>query len=155
PYAEALERFGIDRPDLRFGLELKNLTTSFAGTSFKVFADVLARGQSIYGINLPAAHQLSRRELDEMTETLRSRHSMGLAWVKVAEAAWQGPVAKYLSEAERTRAGIAAQLKSGDTLLMIAGDARYVRPVLADIRLRLGSKFGLQKAGELRFLWVV
>jgi aspartyl-tRNA synthetase len=155
PYAEALERFGIDRPDLRFGLELKNLTTAFAGTSFKVFADVLARGQSIYGINLPAAHQLSRRELDEMTETLRARHGMGLAWVKVGDGAWQGPCAKYVSEAERARAEAVAQLQSGDTLLMIAGDARQVRPVLADIRLRLGAKFGLANTGELRFLWVV
>jgi aspartyl-tRNA synthetase len=155
PYAEALERFGIDRPDLRFGLELKNLTTAFAGTSFKVFADVLARGQSIYGINLPAAHQLSRRELDEMTETLRARHGMGLAWVKVGDGAWQGPCAKYVSEAERARAEAVAQLQSGDTLLMIAGDARQVRPVLADIRLRLGAKFGFANTGELRFLWVV
>ncbi|HEY1895241.1 MAG TPA: aspartate--tRNA ligase, partial [Terracidiphilus sp.] len=155
PYAEALERFGIDRPDMRFGLELKNLTTAFAGTSFKVFADVLARGQSIYGINLPAAHQLSRRELDEMTETLRARHGMGLAWVKVGDGAWQGPCAKYVSEAERARAEAVAQLQSGDTLLMIAGDARQVRPVLADIRLRLGAKFGLANTGELRFLWVV
>jgi aspartyl-tRNA synthetase len=155
PYAEALERFGIDRPDLRFGLELKNLTAAFAGTSFKVFADLLARGQSIYGINLPAAHPLSRRELDEMTETLRARHGLGLAWVKVGDGAWQGPSAKYLGEAERARAAEVAQLQSGDTLLMIAGEARRVRPVLADIRLSLGAKFGLARSGELKFLWVV
>ena len=155
PYAEAIERFGIDRPDLRFGLELKNLTAAFAGTSFKVFAEVLARKQSIYGINLPAAHPLSRRDLDDMTETLRARYGMGLAWVKIGDGAWQGPIAKYLSEAERERASAVAQLQSADTLLMIAGDARQVRPVLADIRARLGAKFGLANAAELKFLWVV
>jgi aspartyl-tRNA synthetase len=90
-----------------------------------------------------------------MTETLRARHGMGLAWVKVGEDAWQGPSAKYLGEAERARAAAVAQLKGGDTLLMIAGDASQVRPVLADMRQRLGAKFGLANTGDLKFLWVV
>jgi aspartyl-tRNA synthetase len=155
PYAEAMERFGIDKPDTRFGLELKNLTAAFAGTSFKVFAEVLARGEAIYGINLPAEHQLSRRELDEMIETVRSRFSMGLAWIKVQEGGWQGPIAKYLSDDERARAADAASLKTGDTLLMMAGNADKVRPVLGDIRLQLGAKFALDRGSALKFLWVV
>src|SRR5262245_50695528 len=70
PYAEAMERFGSDKPDLRFEVELKNLTGAFAGTSFKVFADVLGRGESIYAIALPGEHQLSRRELDEFVANM-------------------------------------------------------------------------------------
>jgi len=154
-YREAMERFGIDKPDMRFGLELTNLTGAFAGTSFKVFADVLARGESIYGINLPGEHQLSRRELDELTESVRARYGMGLAWVKIAEAGWQGPIAKYLSDAERARAAEAASLKAGDTLMMVAGAPDKVRPLMGDIRLQLGARFGLDGTGELRFLWVV
>jgi aspartyl-tRNA synthetase len=154
-YREAMERFGIDKPDMRFGLELTNLTGAFAGTSFKVFADVLARGESIYGINLPGEHQLSRRELDELTESVRARYGMGLAWVKIAEAGWQGPIAKYLSDAERARAAEAASLKAGDTLMMVAGATDKVRPLMGDIRLQLGARFGLDGTGELRFLWVV
>jgi aspartyl-tRNA synthetase len=154
-YREAMERFGIDKPDMRFGLELTNLTGAFAGTSFKVFADVLARGESIYGINLPGEHQLSRRELDEITESVRARYGMGLAWVKIAEAGWQGPIAKYLSDAERARAAEAASLKAGDTLMMVAGAPDKVRPLMGDIRLQLGARFGLDGTGELRFLWVV
>ncbi len=150
-----MERFGIDKPDMRFGLELTNLTGAFAGTSFKVFADVLARGESIYGINLPGEHQLSRRELDELTESVRARYGMGLAWVKIAEAGWQGPIAKYLSDAERARAAEAASLKAGDTLMMVAGATDKVRPLMGDIRLQLGARFGLDGTGELRFLWVV
>jgi aspartyl-tRNA synthetase len=155
PYADAIDRFGIDKPDLRFGIELKNLTAAFAGTQFKVFAEVLARGDAIYGINLPGAHQLSRRELDEMTEAVRARHGIGLAWAKIGEAGWQGPIAKYLGDAERERAAGTAGLVHGDTLLMVAGAAAKIRPILGDLRLQLGDKFGLRKPGELKFLWVV
>jgi aspartyl-tRNA synthetase len=155
PFAEVMERFGSDKPDMRFGLELKNLTTAFAGTSFKVFAEVLARGESVYGINLPGRYPLSRRELDEMIAVVRTRYDMGLAWVKVGESAWQGPIAKYLSEAERERVAQATEFNTGDTLLMMGGEPNRVRPVLGDIRLQLGSKFGLDSTSELKFLWVV
>jgi aspartyl-tRNA synthetase len=155
PYADAIDRFGIDKPDMRFGMELKNLTAAFAGTQFKVFAQVLEDGGAIYGINLPGAHQLSRREIDEMTEAVRTRYGMGLAWAKVGEAGWQGPIAKYLGDAERERATGEAGLVHGDTLLMVAGAAAKVRPILGDLRLQLGDKFGLRKEGALKFLWVV
>ncbi len=154
-YAEAMERFGSDKPDMRFGMELRNLTEAFAGTAFKVFAEVLARGESIYAIAVPAEHQLSRRELDEMAESLRSRHGLGLAWAKTAQEGWQGPVAKHIGESEKARAAQAMALKAGDTLLMVAGDANKIRPVLGDLRLALGQKFGLCDAEGRSFLWVV
>ncbi|MGC2303447.1 aspartate--tRNA ligase [Candidatus Binatus sp.] len=156
PYSEAIERSGIDKPDLRFAMELKNLTRAFAGTSFKVFAEILARGESVYGINVAGDHPLTRRELDELTESVKSRHSMGLAWIKVGEGgAWQGPIAKYLSDGERAAATATAELKTGDTMLMVAGQPDKVRPVLGDIRLQLAAKFGLDKSEDLKFLWVV
>ena len=154
-YADAMDRFGNDKPDLRFGLELKNLTAAFAGTSFKVFAEIIARGEAIYGINVTGDHTLSRRELDELTESVKSRYSMGLAWVKVGDAGWQGPIGKYLSDAERSAAAEIASLKQGDTLLMVGGPAEVVRPMLGEIRLQLGAKFGLDKCDELKFLWIV
>ncbi len=154
-YAQAMERFGIDRPDTRFDLELKNLTTAFTGTSFKVFAEILARGESVYGINVTSNHTLSRRELDQLTESVKSRHAMGLVWAKVGDGGWQGPIAKYLSDGERAAATAASALKAGDTLLMVAGPPDKVRPVLGDIRLQLAAKFGLDKSAELKFLWVV
>jgi aspartyl-tRNA synthetase len=155
PYAEAMERFGVDKPDMRFAMELKNLSAAFADTQFKVFAEVLARGESIYGIVLPAANQLSRRELDEMTEGVRTRYGLGLAYAKIASDGWQGPIARHLGDAERTRAAEAAALEAGDTLLMVAGAAARVRPILGDLRLQLGSKFKLRETNELKFLWVV
>jgi len=153
-YDEAMERFGSDKPDLRFGFEQKNLTTTFAGTSFKVFAEVLGRGESIYGLALPAEHQLSRRELDEMAEAMRSQKDLGLAWAKLADGNWQGPVGRHIGEAERTRAAEVAALKQGDTLLMLAGPRDQIRPLMGDLRLQLATKFNLRRAEELRFLWV-
>jgi aspartyl-tRNA synthetase len=155
PYADAIERFGSDKPDLRFAMELNNLTSAFAGTSFKVFAEILARGESVYGISVAGEHPLTRRELDELTETVKSRYGMGLAWIKVGEGGWQGPIAKYLSDGERAAATATCQLKTGDTLMMVAGPAGQVRPVLGDVRLQLAAKFSLDKSDELKFLWVV
>ncbi|HEY6395442.1 MAG TPA: aspartate--tRNA ligase, partial [Candidatus Binataceae bacterium] len=154
-YAEAMDRFGTDQPDMRFGAELRNLTPAFAGTGFKVFNEALGRAESIYGIALAGAHQLSRRELDEITETTRSRYGLGLAWAKIAESGWQGPIAKFVGETERSRAAEIAALHSGDTLILMAGPADKIRPALGDVRLQLGAKFSLAKAGERRFLWVV
>ena len=150
-----MERFGSDKPDMRFGLEIKNLTAAFAATSFKVFAEVIAQGGAVYAIDLPAANQLSRRELDEMTEAVRTRYSMGLAWIKVQDAAWQGPIAKFLTGAERASAATVADLKTGDTMLLMAGAPDKVRPILGDLRLQLGAKFALASKEDLNFLWVV
>lgn len=154
-YEEAQERFGSDKPDLRFDLEMKNLTTAFVGTGFKVFADVLARGESIYGLALPAKHQLSRRELDEMGETLRTQKGLGLAWVKAADGGWQGPVGRHVTEEERARVTSVSGLEVGGTLLLMAGPKNTVRPLLGDVRLQLGTKFDLRDADALKFLWIV
>ena len=155
PYAEAMERFGVDKPDMRFGMELKNLGAAFAGTSFKVFAEVLARGESIYGIVVPGAHQLSRKDLDTMVDGLKARHQMGLAWIKANPDGWQGPISKYVGDGEKNLAAKIADLKTGDTMLMVAGNADKVRPILGDIRLQLGARFNLRESGARKFLWVV
>ena len=155
PYAQAIERFGSDKPDLRFGLELNNLTAAFAGTGFKVFADVLARGGAIYALVLPAACQLARRELDELTESIKTRQGLGLAWIKLNPDGWQGPVAKFISDDERRRVVEATGLRTGDTLLMVAGARAKVCPVLGEVRLQLGAKFNLRDDAALKFLWVV
>jgi aspartyl-tRNA synthetase len=155
PYQEAMDRFGSDKPDLRFALEMKNLTSAFAGTSFKIFADVLERGDSIYGLALPPEHSLSRRELDEMVEAMRSQKGLGLAWVKAVDGGWQGPIARQVSEAERAKATEAAGLAAGGTLFLMAGPKDQIRPPLGDLRLQLASKFNLRDAEALRFLWIV
>ncbi len=154
-YAEAMERFGSDKPDMRFDLELKRLDNAFTGTAFKVFAEVLARGESIYGIRVPANLQFTRRELDEMAEGLRTRQGLGLAWARIGEAGWQGPVAKFIDEGAQAHCARVAGIEVGDTLLMVAGRPAKVRPAIGELRLQLGDKFGLRSGDKLRFLWVV
>ncbi|MGH7907644.1 MAG: aspartate--tRNA ligase [Candidatus Binataceae bacterium] len=153
-YDDAMRRFGSDKPDLRFGLELTDLTGAFAGTQFRVFADALGRGDSIHAIALSENLQLARRELDEMAEALKSRQGLGLAWAKAANNEWQGPVARHISEAERRRTADAAGLSGGETILMVAGSRGKVRPALGELRLQLAERFDLRKPGDLRFLWV-
>jgi aspartyl-tRNA synthetase len=154
-YAEAMDRFGSDKPDLRFGLEMKNLTAAFEGTSFKVFADALGRRDVIYGIVVPGEHQLSRRELDEMAESMRTQRGLGIAWAKIADGPWQGPIGRHIGEAERRRAEEIAGLKDGDLLLLMAGPKKTIQPLMGEIRLQLGTKFDLTRDGDLRFLWIV
>jgi aspartyl-tRNA synthetase len=154
PYAEAIDRFGTDKPDLRFGLELKNLTAAFAGTSFKVFADVIARGEAIYGLVLPGNFDLSRREFDEMAEAMRTRHAAGLTWARIADDKWSGPVSRHFLE-QQMSVKEAAALNSGDMLMMMAGPRAKVRPLLGEVRLQLGAKFKLRDDQALKFLWVV
>ncbi len=157
---EAMERFGSDKPDLRFAMELCNLTEAFAGTAFKIFADALAREERIYGIRVAAENQLTRRDLDEMGEAMRSRHGLGVVWARIASDGWQGPIARHVDDAQRARAAEAAALVPGATLLMMAGPPVKIRPLMGDLRLQLGAKFGLRAKGEpgdvngLKFLWV-
>ena len=154
-YQDAMERFGSDKPDLRFDLELKRMDAAFAGTGFKVFAETLERGESIYGIRVPGTLQFSRRELDEMAEVLRTRQGLGLAWARIGEAGWQGPIAKFIDDTARADCGRIVGIETGDTLLMVAGRPAKVRPAMGELRLQLGDKFGLRAADDLRFLWVV
>src|SRR5260370_36657618 len=90
-----------------------------------------------------------------MAETMRSRHGRGLAWAKIADGSWQGPIARHLSDEERGRASEVAGLKPGDTLLMMAGGRGKIRPLVGALRLQLGSKVKMRKPGDLRLLWIV
>src|SRR5439155_20112212 len=103
-YAEAMLRYGTDRPDLRVDLELADFSTCFAGTSFRVFAEALAAGHRIRGLAAPGAGAtLSRRELDELVGFATQQGARGLTWIRIGADGWQSPAVKFLSEAERQR----------------------------------------------------
>jgi aspartyl-tRNA synthetase len=155
-YEEAMERFGSDKPDARFGMELRNLTAAFAETELNVIRRSLAERGAVYGLRLPSEFQLTRRELDEMVAQIRSRFDLGLSWAKVAtEDEWQGPIAKHLGQTEKSRAARVLELAPGDTVFLMAGARNKVRPAMGDVRLQLGARFVSLPPGLLRFMWVV
>ncbi|MDO8185037.1 aspartate--tRNA ligase [Conexibacter sp. JD483] len=154
-YAEAMLRFGSDRPDTRFGLEIAELGEIFAGTEFKVFAGALSGGGVIRGLNA-GARELPRRELDILTELARQNGAKGLVWAFVQEdGTWRSPVAKALSAAEIQSVNEALEATPGDLLLVVADSARIAAQSLGALRLDLAERFSLVPEGRHDILWVV
>jgi aspartyl-tRNA synthetase len=154
PYDEAIARFGTDRPDMRFGLEIRDLGDALRGTEFKVFRGVLDGDGVVRGINA-GAHELSRAELDKLIEFAQGQGAGGLVWAYVEEGGgWRSPVAKFLSDAELGSIVGALDASPGDLLLLVADDAGVAAQTLGALRLELAGRFGLVASGEWRPLWV-
>jgi len=154
-YAEAMARYGVDRPDTRFGLEIADVGDALASSEFKVFSGALASGGVVRGINA-GARELARRDLDELTETARLYGAKGLVWAFVEEdGGWRSPIAKFLNPEEL--AGVTQRLdgKPGDLLLISADAPKVVCAVLGALRLELARRFELVQHGTHDILWVV
>jgi aspartyl-tRNA synthetase len=153
-YDEAITRFGTDRPDMRFGMEIRDLGDALRGTEFKVFRGVLEGGGVVRGINA-GAHELSRAELDRLIEFAQGQGAGGLVWAYVEEGGgWRSPVAKFLSDQERGAVAAALEASPGDLLLLVADEAGVAAQTLGALRLELAGRMGLIATGEWRPLWV-
>ena len=153
-FAEAVSRYGIDRPDTRFGLELHDLGDAVSGTEFKVFADVLAAGGVIRGINA-GARELPRSDLEALTELAKQHGAKGLVWAFVQDEGWRSPIAKFLSAAEVEAITHRLGAKPGDLLLVVADEATTVGQALSALRMELARRFDLIPEGRHDILWVV
>jgi len=154
-YDEALTRYGVDRPDTRFGLEIADVGEALASSEFKVFSGALASGGVVRGINA-GARELARRDLDELTELARAYGAKGLVWAFVEEdGGWRSPIAKFLTPDEL--AGVTERLdgKPGDLLLISADTPKVVCAVLGALRLELAARFELVAPGSHDVLWIV
>jgi aspartyl-tRNA synthetase len=154
PYAEALDRFGTDRPDLRFGLELVDLGAALQGTEFKVFRSVLEAGGSIRGINA-GRREVPRSELDGFISRAQELGAKGLVWAFREGEGWRSPTAKFLSEAELADLNRLLGAEEGDLLLLVADKRPVVDAVLGQMRLDLGERFGLIDESEDHLVWIV
>jgi aspartyl-tRNA synthetase len=153
-YDDAIARFGTDRPDTRFGMEIRDLGDALSETGFKVFRGVLERGGAVRGINA-GSHELSRAELDRLIEFAQGQGAGGLVWAYVEEGGgWRSPVAKFLSEAELAGIGSALEAAPGDLLLLVADDAGVAAQALGALRLDLGARFGLVPQDAWHTVWV-
>ncbi len=155
-YADALARFGSDKPDLRFGMELVDLTDAVRGVDFRVFADVIAAGGAVRGVVASGCADWSRKQLDELTEMARRHGAGGLVHLAVqADGSLHGPAAKFLDAAAQARLREVSGATVGDLLLVVADtNAHLGMEVLGRLRLEIGTRLGLRTPGVLAYVWV-
>ena len=156
PYDEAMLKYGSDKPDLRFGLEISDLAEAVAGTEFRVFKSVLEGGGVVRGFNAGPC-EASRKIADELTEVVKRYGAGGLVWAVVEEGGtWRSPVAKALSDDDRAAIERALEAKPGDLLLIVA-DARasVAATALGELRLEIARRYDLIPEGRHELLWVV
>ena len=153
-YQEAMDRFGSDKPDMRFGLELKNLTDIVKDTNFKVFRNVVEKGGIVYGLNAKGCIDFSRKEIDDLTNLVAIYGAKGLAWIKVKKSELQSPIVKFFSKEEID--GILKRLDAepGDLLFFMADTPKVVYDSLGALRLEIGKKLKLMDENEFNFVWI-
>ena len=153
-WREAMDRYGSDKPDTRFGLELVNVSDAVAGSSFAVFAGAIADGGSVRAINVPGGASMSRKEIDSLVEYVKTYGARGLAWYKWGADAVSSSFAKFLSEDELSRLLTAAGTKEGDLLLIVAAKNKVVFDSLGALRCEVARRLGLIDKTKFNFLWI-
>jgi len=154
PYDEAMDRFGTDRPDLRFGLELVDLGDALRETEFKVFRSVLDGGGAVRGLNA-GRHEMPRSALDGLISRAQELGAKGLVWAFREGDGWRSPTAKFLSAEELSALNERLGAEEGDLLLVVADQRRVTDAVLGQLRLELAERFGLIDENENRLVWIV
>jgi aspartyl-tRNA synthetase len=153
-YRECLDRFGLDSPDLRFGLELQDLTDLVRDTQFRQFREVVEQGGVVKALNAPGLSRLSRKELDELIDLAGVYGARGLAWVKIQKDGWQSPLAKYFPESVKDAVNLRLAAREGDLILLVADAPLAACTALGQVRLHLGQKEGLIREEVHRLVWV-
>ncbi|MDH3329254.1 MAG: aspartate--tRNA ligase [Desulfobulbaceae bacterium] len=153
-YGEAMQRFGTDRPDTRFDLELVDLTDTLRGCGFKVFSSTIDGGGAVKAINAKGCATFSRKDLDDLTEYACRFGARGMAWIKIKEDEWQSPITKFFSEKEISAMGKALDAQPGDLILFGADQTSTVNQVLAELRLELAGRLDLLTSDTYEFLWI-
>ncbi|MEC0091668.1 aspartate--tRNA ligase [Paenibacillus macquariensis] len=154
-HADAMSKYGSDKPDLRFGLELVELSDIVANSGAKVFASVIGNGGQVKCLNAKGCGTWSRKDIDELG-TYASRYgAKGLAWVQVKDGEFKGPIVKFLSEEEIEAIKERTGAEEGDLLLFSADTSKIVADVLGALRLKIGRQLGLINDKEFKFVWVL
>lgn len=154
-YDEAIERFGTDRPDARFGLELISLTEVVKDCSFKVFRSVVEGGGMVKSINAKGCANFSRKDLDDLTSYVGNFGAKGLAWVKVKpDGEWQSPIAKFFTDEERADMSKTLGAETDDLLFFVADQPTVVHQALAELRLELGRRLDMIDKDTFNFVWI-
>jgi aspartyl-tRNA synthetase len=154
-FDEAMLKYGNDRPDTRFGLELNDITQIFKNSDFKVFSDTVKKGGIIKALNLKGkASVLSRKQIDDQTEYAKSLGAKGLAWIRVDNGEWQSPIVKFLSDTEKDQLKGALGIEDKDIIFFAADRSYIVNLVLSNLRLSFGKSLNLIPNDAYELVWV-
>jgi len=153
-YDEAVGRYGLDKPDTRFGLELKDISDIVAGSNFKVFANAVKKGGIVKALNAKGCINFSRKEIDDLTDFVAVYRAKGMAWIKVKENEWQSPIVKFFSDEEKQALAERIDMEPGDLIFFVADQPKVVNEALGHLRNHLGKTLGLIDEKEYHFLWV-
>jgi aspartyl-tRNA synthetase len=154
-YEEALSRFGSDKPDLRFGLELSDFTGALRNCQARVFSSAIQKGGVVKGIRVPNGGELSRKDLDDLTPFVATFGAKGIAWTRLTDEGWQSPIAKFLSQPEQKEIERIAGAQIGDVILFSADTTKIVHDALGNLRLHLGEKLALIPENEYALVWII
>ena len=155
PYCDAMARYGLDKPDVRFGLELTDVTSAIRETGFAVFKNAVNSGGIVKAIKVEDGAKLSRKDLDDLRDFAAVYGGKGVAYTRIKDGGeWQSPIAKFLSDQERSEINRLVGAEPGHVVLFGADSAKIVNDVLGNLRNHLGAKLGLIPAGNFEFLWV-
>jgi aspartyl-tRNA synthetase len=153
-YHEAMARFGSDKPDTRFGLELKDISDIARSSEFKVFLQAVELGGQVRGFAAPGMAKLSRKEVDDLTNEAKIFGAKGLAWIKVTEGGFESPIAKFFKDGQVKSIAERLAAKPGDLMMFIADSPKIVAETLGYLRLLMGKRLDLIDESKLNFLWV-
>jgi aspartyl-tRNA synthetase len=154
-YDEAMNRFGVDKPDTRFGMELRDVSQILKNSSFKIFRDAIEKGEIIKAINVKGGGSFSRKEIDDLNPVVQAFGAKGLISAKIGQNGWQSAIQKFVTEQERKAVEEKLEAAENDLLLFIAGAPKVVNQALANLRLHLGQKLGLIDPNLYRFVWIL
>ena len=154
-YNEAIEKYGLDAPDIRFDLHLVDLTDIFKNTQFKVFSNAIKNKGIIKAIKIPDGAKFSRKDLDDLTEFVKIYGAKGMAWIKILENEWQSPIVKFFSDEEKENLRKKLELKTGDLIVFGADNPKIVNESLGHLRKELAKRLNLINEKEFKFVWIV
>jgi len=155
PYNTAIEKYGIDRPDLRFGLEINEISAIVKDCEFKVFTETVKAGNIVAGICAPGCGHFSRKQIDDLTAWTKEQGAKGLVAIKVKENDWDSSLNKFFTEKQRKEILILCNAKDGDLLLFVADNKKVALPILGELRLKIAQEQNLIKSNQYKLAWIV
>ncbi len=153
-YDDAVGRFGLDKPDIRFDLELVDISDIVENAGFKVFSSVVKKGGIVKALNAKECVDFTRKEIDDLTDFVSVYRAKGLAWIKVREDSWQSPIAKFFTDEEKSELEQRIGMEPGDLIFFVADQPKITNEALGHLRNFIGKKLGLIEEERFSFVWV-